>query len=149
MFVTRSSVFIAALLALSAIPAVAAVSEGRTADGRPFVTGGVGQEEVQVLKTIATGFPVQLVVSSREGAYLADVDVRITSAKGETVLDARLPAPWLLVDLAPGTYAISVTYAGKTQQRKVTVLPGKREQLDVQFDVPADTAKSSATAAVK
>lgn len=149
MFITRSSAFIAALLALSAVPTAAAITEGRTADGRPFVTGGVGQEEVQVLKTIATGFPLQLVVSSRQGAYLADVDVRITGAKGETVLDLRLPAPWLLIDLTPGTYAVSIAHAGQTQQRKVTVEPGKRQQVDVQFDVPGDTAKNPAAAAAK
>jgi hypothetical protein len=61
-------------------------------------------------------------------------------------LDVPLDAPWLLVDLVPGTYKVLVVQGDRTQERNVTLAPGKREQLAVQFDVPADTAKNPAPA---
>jgi hypothetical protein len=59
-------------------------------------------------------------------------------------LDLPLDAPWLLVDLTPGNYKLVVAHAGRTQERNVTLAPSKREQVVVQFDVPADTAKNPA-----
>ena len=146
---TMRSITLAALLLMSTAPAVAAINEGRTAGGRPFVTGGIGQGEVEQLKQRADQFSLQLVVSSKAGAYLADMDVRIIGANAEKVLDTHLDAPWLLVDLTPGTYTVFVTHAGKVHERKVTLTAGKREQMVVQFDVPGDTAKSPAPAATK
>ena len=85
-----------------------------------------------------------MIVSSRAGAYLADMHVRIIGANSQKVLDAPLGAPWLLVDLIPGSYTVSVTHSGgQTHERKVTIAAGKREQIAVQFDVPADTARES------
>ena len=79
---------------------------------------------------------------SRSGAYLADTRVTITGPGGQKVLDLPLDAPWLLVDLAPGSYKLVVAHAGQTQERNVTLTSSKREQLVVQFDVPADTPKN-------
>ncbi len=129
-------------LALASVTAVAAVTEGRTVTGRAYATGGVGLGEVEQLKKMAGKYSLQVIVSARSGAYLADMQARIAAANGENVLDTQLDAPWLLVDLMPGTYTVSVTErGGKTQERKVNIVSGKRTELVVQFDVPADTAK--------
>lgn len=132
-----------------AVPATAAIDEGSTANGRPYVSGGIGQGEVEQLKLRADKFSLQLIVSARSGAYLADMNVRITGTDSQKILDTQLNAPWLLVDLAPGAYTVAVTHAGQTQERKVTLAPGKREQIVVQFDVPADTAGGAAKTATK
>jgi hypothetical protein len=122
----------------------AEITEGRTANDRGYVSGGIGLEESETLKQMANKFPLQLVVSSRQGAYLADARVTIIGANSQKILDMELDAPWLLVDLAPGTYKVFVAHAGLTQQRNVSLAPGKREQMVVQFNVPADTAKNPA-----
>jgi hypothetical protein len=138
----RSLLLGCALLAAS-LSVSAAIVEGQTADNRRYVVGGVGQEEVEQLKTMADRYSLQLIVSSRAGAYLADMHVRIIGANSQKVLDAPLDAPWLLVDLMPGSYTVSVTHSGgQAQERKVTIAAGKREQITVQFDVPADTARN-------
>lgn len=140
----------ATLLAASlAMPAAGAVTEGNTANGRPYVSGGIGQGEVEQLKQRAEKFSLQLIVSARSGAYLADMNVRITGIDSQQVLDTQLNAPWLLVDLAPGAYTVAVTHAGKVQERKVTLAAGKREQIVMQFDVAADTAGNGAKTATK
>lgn len=134
--------FLGAAFFATSLTTSAALKEGRMANDRPYVSGGVGLEESERLKQMADKFSLQLIVSSRSGAYLADMRVTIVGANNQKVLDMALDAPWLLVDLAPGSYKVSVAYAGSTQERNVTLAPGKREQIVVQFDVPADTAKS-------
>ena len=93
------------------------------------------------MKQVADKYSLQLIVSSRAGAYLADMHGLITGANGQQVLDTQLNAPWLLVDLAPGTISGRDSSGGPAQRRSVTISPGKREQMVMQFDVPADTAK--------
>lgn len=136
---------IGAALLVAAFPATAEIIEGRTANDRPFVSGGIGLGEVDQLKQIADKFSLQLIVSSRSGAYLADMQVTILSANGQKAFTGQLNAPWLLVDLTPGAYTVSVTHRdGPTQQRKVMITAGKREQMAIQMDVAADTAKNPA-----
>jgi hypothetical protein len=132
-----------ALLTVS-FAACAEITEGRTANDRAYVAGGVGLEESERLKQMADKYALQLVVSSRSGAYLADAKVTIIGANSQKILDLALDAPWLLVDLAPGSYKVSVVHAGSAQERSVMLAPGKREQIVVQFNVPGDTAKNPA-----
>lgn len=136
-----------AVILTASVPTLADITEGRTANDRPFVSGGIGIGEVEQLKQIADKYSLQLVVSSRAGAYLADLHGLITNANGQKVLDTQLNAPWLMVDLTPGTYTVVVTHqSGPAQRRSVTIVPGKREQMVMQFDVSADTAKNPAPA---
>lgn len=140
--IARSLILGSALL-VAALAASAAIVEGQTANNRRYASGGIGQDEVEQLKQMSDKFSLQLIVSSRSGAYLADMQVSIIGANSQKVLDAPLDAPWLLVDLAPGTYKVFVTHRnGQTQERNVTITSGKKTELVVQFDVPADTAKN-------
>ncbi len=134
----------AAIILAASVSASAAIVEGRTANDRGYVSGGIGLEESERLKQMAEKYSLQLIISSRTGAYLADTRVTITGANSQKVLDVPLDAPWLLVDLLPGSYKVAVTHAGMTQERNVTLAPGKREQLAIQFNVPGDTAKNPA-----
>ncbi len=135
-------IFLGTALVATSLTASAAIKEGRTSNDRPYVSGGVGLEESERLKQMADKFSLQLIVSSRSGAYLADTRVTIVGANNQKVLDMPLDAPWLLVDLAPGKYKVSVAHAGATQERNVDLAAGKREQIVIQFNVPADTAKN-------
>ena len=118
---TFKSTLLGASLVLASFAASAAITEGRTANDRAYVSGGVGLEESERLKQMADKYSLQLVISSRSGAYLADTRVTITGANGQKVLDVPLDAPWLLVDLAPGNYKLVVAHAGRTQERNVTL----------------------------
>jgi hypothetical protein len=129
-----------AVLGLTALSsgAIAEIVEGRTEQDRRFLVGGVGIEEVEQMRQQAGQFPLQLIVASRTGAYLADTHIRISSPQQGTVLDTTLAAPWLLVDLPPGGYQIEATNRGQTQQRRLTIGAGGRQHLVLQFDVPVD-----------
>jgi hypothetical protein len=60
--------------------------------------------------------------------YLADVTVVISDTSGAKVLNAVSDGPFLLVNVAPGKYQVSVTYAGESFTRATTVpVTGQRE----------------------
>jgi hypothetical protein len=114
--------------------AQAAVIEGRTADGHRYVAGGIGIEEVDQLRAQAAAYSLQLITAARGGEYLAGTHVRILGAGNEAVLDTRIDAPWLLVDLPAGRYTVIATYSGTTQERRLTVAPGQSQRIVLHFD---------------
>ena len=116
---------IAALLAVATPFAEArSVVEGRTAQDRRFIAGGIGPDESEAMKASARDFPLSITVAAKSGAYLADSHIRIEDARGKPVLDMQLEAPYLLVDLSPGKYSVEATLQGKKQQRSVDIAAG-------------------------
>lgn len=128
---------LAVLMALAAT-AGAEVIEGRTADGRRYVAGGIGVEEVDAIKNEAAAFSLQLVTAAPGGAYLAGTHVRILGAGSAAVLDTRIEGPWLLVDLPGGRYTVLATHSGTTVERRLTIAPGKPQRVVLHFDAPVD-----------
>lgn len=132
-----------AVVLLAGINAASAVvTEGRTTSGVPYLVGGVGLEESDLMKQHAQAFSVAVVTAARGGAYLADTHVRIVGPGNNVVLDTVLEAPWLLVDLPTGRYTLVATNGGRTVERQLNVVSGKPQQVVLQYDVPADNAGS-------
>ncbi|TJZ69009.1 carboxypeptidase regulatory-like domain-containing protein [Chitiniphilus eburneus] len=86
-----------------------------------FVTGGVGDEELASLNAVKPQYNVRLLLTQKDGAYIAGVPVTIVDRKGATVLEAESKGPHLFVQLPDGSYRISATYEGKTLARSVSV----------------------------
>ena len=120
--------------------------EGRTAQDRRFVAGGVGLEESEPLKAMAPSFPLTIVVASPTGAYLADTHVTIQDARGQPVLDTQLYSPYLLVDLLPGRYDIEATHRGMHKSQRVATEANSRARVVFTFDVPVDHVSQSPVA---
>ncbi|HUJ73920.1 MAG TPA: hypothetical protein VL359_03640 [bacterium] len=112
----------AALVALAATLALSPVA-ARAAEPRTL-SGGVGVEG----RAPHPDYSLKLVFAVKKGAYLADVGVKITSAKGATVLETTADGSWLFVDLAPGTYTVEATRkkTGDVVKAKVAVAKGKQ-----------------------
>ena len=89
-----------------------------------YYSGGVGIEE---RRQLPQRYPLRVVFATDRGPLLCNADVTI-SAKGTTVFRGRAEnGPWLVVDLAPGTYDIQAVQDGKTKSAKgVIVAAGKR-----------------------
>jgi len=109
---------------------------GRAAAGRPaacrgpyaqnlrFVAGGIGLDESEQMKALANEFSLTVVVAATTGAYLADTQVSIHDAEGQSVLGQRPPGPprpYLLVELAAGRYDVEAVHNGIRQQRRILV----------------------------
>jgi hypothetical protein len=143
----RRSLFLGAAVAFAAsMPFAAAQSirEGRTAQDRPYVAGGIGLAESERMKSMARDMALSITVAAKSGAYLADSHIRIQDARGHVVLDTQLNAPYLLVDLVPGKYSVEATVQGKKQQRSVGIASNTHAKVVFSFDVPVDQVPGSA-----
>ncbi len=81
-----ASVFIASLLAPWAPGEAFAASEGKTAQGEAYVSGGVAFGEQDALDKRRADFSLRMVTAAKKnGSYLADAQVKITDAAGKLV----------------------------------------------------------------
>ena len=114
------------------------IREGRTAQDRRFIAGGIGLDQSEPMKAAARDFPLSITVAAKSGAYLADSHIRIDDARGKLVLDTQLNAPYLLVDLSPGRYSVEATRQGMKQQQNVDIAANTPAKIGFSFDVPVD-----------
>lgn len=124
------------LAALAAAAALAGTSAAWSAPLPPvqtqgavtFVSGGVGKDSAAAFQAAAKEWPAMLefaVKSKPHVDYLANVKVRVSDAKGHTVLDAVSDGPFLLARMAAGTYHVKATFGGKTLNRALHVKAGQ------------------------
>ncbi len=135
---------LAAMAAALLILAPAASAEpvrGRTAEGISYAMGGVTIEDLQDLERGHDRFSLWITTAARKsGAYLADVQLKITDAKGALVFNAAIPGPWLFIDLPVGRYTVQAAYRGIPQQRVTTIHPSDRHQMVFYFDSKAEVS---------
>ncbi|OUL95701.1 hypothetical protein [Paraburkholderia hospita] len=99
-------------------------------NGIRYVTGGIGEDEVKALNSVASKYNVRITLVAKSGHYLSDVDVRI-SAGTRSILSVRTAGPFLFVHLPAGQYRISARDRHVTETRKILV--PARGGIDVRF----------------
>lgn len=105
----------------SAAPPTARL-QPQTQNDVTYLCGGVGAEEAAYMKQQARGYDLMLTFTARDGSYLADVNVDIQDAKGNSILQANCDSPMLLVDVPKsGTYRIHADAAGYELNRTAKV----------------------------
>ena len=126
------------LTVLFAGPATA-MTQGKTTQGEPFVTGGVGAAELENLEKGRKGFSLRVLTAAKgSGAFLADALIKITDASGKTVLDTKADGPWVYVNLKLGDYKVMVTYKGKSQQQATKIHAGDNHEIFFYFEEAVD-----------
>ncbi|HTP99915.1 MAG TPA: carboxypeptidase-like regulatory domain-containing protein [Casimicrobiaceae bacterium] len=80
------------------------------------------------MKSLAVQYPLDLVFL-QNAEYLADVQVRITDAEGDVLLDTRSEGPYLLAALPDGRYTIIAECAGTSETRHANVSHGKHQMI--------------------
>lgn len=91
-----------------------------------YVSGGIGDEELDEIRLREGDFNLKLLFSERDGSYLGSVDVVVLNPKGEKVLEANSAGPFLLARLPRGSYVIKVSINGQEQQRKLSIIEKRR-----------------------
>ncbi len=99
-------------------PPAIVITEGKTAEGFAYLSGGVGADERLALEERAKGFPVKLVFAAADGSYLADVKLEISGEKNRAMLSTTTTGPWFYIDLPPGTYGVKATFQGQNKEVK-------------------------------
>jgi len=86
-----------------------------------FLSGGVGKDESDAIKTAAPHWPLELDFTGGTKDFVADVGVKLINSKGATVLETSSQGPFMLIRVKPGVYTVQATYAQREQTHKVTV----------------------------
>jgi hypothetical protein len=101
-----------------------------------FITGGVGDEEVDQLKSVENDFNFHLLVTAGSGEYLSGCTLRLRDSKNMDVLATGAAGPYFYAKLKPGSYTLDVTTSqGANQSVKVKVPPNGVLEKTVQFNV--------------
>ena len=94
--------------------------------------GGIGSDESQQMKADAVNHDLMLTFASSTGAYLADVKVDISNAKGESVAAGNCKGPIMLVDVPEaGEYRVTAQYNGMARQHAARGQAGQGRGCDV------------------
>jgi hypothetical protein len=114
-----------------------------------WMCGGIGTDEAAYMKEQAKGYDLMLSFAVRNGAYLADVDVEISNAQGESLLRTHCDAPIMLVDLPKsGRYRLRADAGGVVINRTVRVSGGQSPRVAaVVMSWPQQLAESPGEAA--
>ena len=86
--------------------------------------GGISAEEREQAPSGDTKF----VFFVSTGSFLSGLNVEITGANGEPVLETETTGPWMIVNLAPGVYTIRATRGNGDAQSVQFEIDGDGEQ---------------------
>ncbi|MBL8385349.1 MAG: carboxypeptidase regulatory-like domain-containing protein [Burkholderiales bacterium] len=129
----------ALLLAVSVCLPAHALSEGKTVQGEPWISGGVGTAELERLEQGRKRYSLRVLTAAKgSGAYLADAVVKIVDAKGATVLETRADGPWLYVNLKLGEYKVTATYKSQVRQQATKIHAGDNHEIFFYFEEPVE-----------
>jgi len=101
-----------------------------------YVTGGIGDSDVQRTQELARGMNLQMVFALMSGDYLANVDVVLQDSRGREVLRVDGADPLLFARVAPGRYTVRAEVQGKPLQRDVEVPASGRETVYLHWRGP-------------
>ncbi|MGJ7545313.1 carboxypeptidase regulatory-like domain-containing protein [Variovorax sp. LT1R16] len=91
-----------------------------------YVCGGIGLDESTAFRAAMKDHPLALLFARTDGAYVAEVRVRIEGADGRPVLALRAGGPVCLIDLPAGRYVVHAEVEGEAKQQSVNVGTGSR-----------------------
>lgn len=93
-------------------------------NGVEYLSGGIGEDELRALSQ-ARGYTLHIVCSTGpQNKYLADVDITVNKAGGESLLSLSGVGPLVYVKLPEGRYQIVGSHNGQESRQEV-VIDGK------------------------
>ena len=95
------------------------LQEEKSEAGIPFLRGGVGIEEREMMKSMESAYNVKLVFSMIKGDYLADIAVDIKHASGKSLAKVTSNGPWFYAKLPTGKVTIRATMEGRSLIKNV------------------------------
>ena len=114
--------------------------------GIAYMTGGIGEEEVAVMKREAKKFTLNLLFSEGVvGRWVTDVNVNIYDEASQLVFRIVAAKNVLYMNLPAGTYTILANNAGNKLRQKVTLEADTNQKVVLNWkdfvdeDVPLDS----------
>ena len=105
-----------------------------TAGAITYVSGGVDDASLDALKANLQKYDLKLVFALKSGAFMSNVKVAISDARGNAVLDITSDGPWFLADLPAGKYrVVSTSPSGVSITQEAAVEPARLKTLDFRW----------------
>jgi hypothetical protein len=124
--------------ATSSLPPAIVITEGKTQQGFPYLSGGVSTDEREAMEKMAKSYNVKLSLAEKRGPYLSDVKLVIEGPKG-TLIDTITDGPWFYIQLPAGTYTVKASFNNQTREIKRLVVPkDKTIQQTLTWDLGAE-----------
>jgi hypothetical protein len=89
--------------------------------GIAYVTGGVGQDEVEAFRGLASGYNMRATFTTGSGEYLSGVAVQVSRSDGTVVFNATSDGPYLFARLPEGRYRLTASLDGAQRSRELYV----------------------------
>ncbi len=105
----------------------------RAPSGVMFMSGGIGTEAVDLMKSMEKDFNLKLVFADKSGEFLSDVKVTITDSGGSVLLDAVTEGPLLMAKLPMGNYRIDASFEGRPERHNVAITANKLTSVGFQW----------------
>ncbi len=106
------------------------VSIRKSAQGIPYITGGISADEVDAIRPYLSQFNLRVIFSEgTSGRFITDVNVNLYDTEGKLVFRLVGAQPQLLVNIPAGTYTILASYNGDKQRHKFSVSSDERKKI--------------------
>jgi hypothetical protein len=112
--------------ASSGLPPAIVITEGKTPQGFPYLSGGVSTDEREAMEKQRKAYNVKLSFAEKRGPYLSDVKLVIEGAKGTEIISTVTTGPWFYIQLPSGSYTVKATFNDKTREIKPLEVPKDR-----------------------
>jgi|SRR3989304_1846508 len=103
-----------------------AIAEGQTAQGFPYLSGGVGSDEREIMEEKGKAYNVRISFAAKGGAFLADVKLVIADARGGEIVSITAPGPLFFIQLPPASYRVSASFRNETKEIKTLAVAKDR-----------------------
>lgn len=117
-------------------PPAIMITEGKTTQGVPYLSGGISTDERERMEERGKGYNVKLVFAAKKGPFIAGVRLVIEGENGAEIVNLVTDGPWFYIQLPPGVYKLRATFDGqKKEVRRLAVSKGKRIQRNLVWDL--------------
>jgi hypothetical protein len=98
-------------------------------NGINYLSGGIGEDESKAIQQ-TPGYNLHMTFAiGVDNKYIPDVDVVISKAPGQTVLNLNQAGPLVYVQLPPGKYTVTATRDGVTRHDTADIGNGAARNL--------------------
>lgn len=104
-------------------------------EGIPFLSGGVGVREREILNEMGKSYSLKMVFSNKKGEYLSDIVVRVLDPEEKVILTTVSNGPWLFIDLPSGIYHLEASFmAQRKKMSPVEIKKGVQKVISFQWE---------------
>lgn len=85
-----------------------------------YVTGGIGDEERDMLDSVRHEYNLHIMSASKDGEFMGNTKIKIYDSAGNEVINTSA-GPLLYANLPAGRYAITAENGGSTKHKNIRI----------------------------